>query len=126
MRIDIFPADGKFPASPIDIPQVFVQAFCVWIIGASYLSSDLGASFCFCYSLSFSNERRRYPLSPIGSACRSRFQVGRLRHIHILHDTHIMRAAPTQQEVTNRGVTMAFDELNDLDLSYTPPVSSPW
>ncbi len=35
MRIDVFPADEKFPSSPIDIPQVFIQAFGFRIISAS-------------------------------------------------------------------------------------------
>ena len=35
-------------------------------------------------------------------------------HINIFHDTRIIRAAPTQQEVTNRGVTMPGDEIDSF------------
>ena len=35
--IDVFPANEKFSLSPVNIPQVFIQTFCVWIIGASYV-----------------------------------------------------------------------------------------
>src|SRR5260221_6520670 len=44
MPINIFPANEKFSLSPVNIPQVFIQAFCAWIIGVSHLESDLNAS----------------------------------------------------------------------------------
>lgn len=36
MPINIFPANEKFPLSPVNIPQVFIQTFGAWIIGASH------------------------------------------------------------------------------------------
>src|SRR5205823_14844181 len=37
IQINVFPAHEKISVSPVDIAQVFIQAFCVWISGASYL-----------------------------------------------------------------------------------------
>ena len=47
IALNSFPADEKLPLAPVYIPQVFIQAFGVWIIGASHLESDLRAPVFF-------------------------------------------------------------------------------
>jgi hypothetical protein len=53
--IHVFPANEKFPLSPVYIPQTFIQTFGVWIVGASHTEADLRAAVFFCQLLSFSN-----------------------------------------------------------------------